>query len=64
LHAWHNTSLLTARNALFAVIVYVVCCIIMFRVFLPNGLVGGIEDVSGCASCGEHLHAHQHYLHS
>ena len=27
------------------VIVYVVCCVFMFKVFLPNGLLNGIDDV-------------------
>ena len=33
------------------VIVYVVCCVFMFKVFLPNGLLNGIDDVRTGFTC-------------
>ena len=32
------------------VIIFVLCLIFMFKVYVPNDLLGGIDDVRACAS--------------
>ena len=32
------------------VIVYIICCVFMFKVFMPNGWTNGIDDV-GAPGC-------------